>query len=79
MVTFNKNYSNDEITVHWKPDVCIHSGNCARRLLSVFNPRLKPWININGAPTDEIVKAVEGCPSGALSWSKKGEHEDSHQ
>lgn len=79
MVTFNKKYSNDEIAVHWKPDICIHSGNCARRLLSVFNPRLKPWINMNGAQTEEIVKAVEGCPSGALSWSRKVGDDDSGQ
>ena len=70
MVTFNKNYSNDEITVHWKPGICIHSGNCARQLLSVFNPRVKPGININGASTEQIITTVEGCPSGALSWSK---------
>lgn len=71
MVTFNKNYSNGEIIVHWKPEECVHSGNCARRLLSVFNPRLKPWINMEGAGTEEIIKTVEACPSGALSWSKE--------
>lgn len=70
MASFNKNYSNDEMTVHWKPDVCMHSGNCARRLSSVFNPRLKPWINMNGASSEDIIDAVQGCPSGALSWSK---------
>ena len=73
MVTYNKNYSNGEITVHWKPDACIHSGNCARQLLTVFNPRMKPWINIEGAATDEIIKAVDRCPSGALSWNKEKE------
>jgi uncharacterized Fe-S cluster protein YjdI len=71
MVTFNKQYSNGEISVHWKPELCIHSGHCARQLPSVFNPREKPWITIDGAGTDEIVRTVEGCPSGALSWSRK--------
>lgn len=71
MATFNKNYSNDEITVHWKPDVCIHSGNCARNLGRVFNPRTKPWVSMEGGTTNEIIAAVELCPSGALSWSRK--------
>ena len=71
MVTFNKNYSNDEITVHWNPDLCIHSGHCARNLSAVFDPRMKPWININGAPNELIMNTVEGCPSGALRWSRK--------
>jgi putative redox protein len=70
MVTFNKKYSNGDITVHWKPELCIHSGHCARQLSSVFNPREKPWINMNGEATEEIISTVEGCPSGVLSWSK---------
>ncbi len=69
MVTFNKEYTNGEITVHWKPEQCEHSGNCARRLLSVFNPRQRPWITMEGGTTEQIIQAVEGCPSGALSWS----------
>ena len=78
MVTFNKNYSNGEVTVHWKPDVCVHSGNCSRQLSSVFNTRLKPWINVEGAGTETIINAVEGCPSGALTWSnnKREIHEE---
>lgn len=71
MVTFNKHYSNGEIIVHWKPELCIHSGNCARRLSAVFDPRKKPWITMDGAPTGEIVQAVQGCPSGALSWEQE--------
>lgn len=71
MVTFNKHYSNGEITVHWKPEQCIHSGNCARQLIAVFNPRRKPWIDITGAGTREIIATVEGCPSGALTWERQ--------
>jgi uncharacterized Fe-S cluster protein YjdI len=63
-----KTYSNGEITVIWKPGVCIHSGKCVQGLGEVFNVSARPWINIGGASTDRIIKQVEQCPSGALSY-----------
>ena len=64
----DKRYSNDEITVVWKPGACIHSTNCWKSLIRVFNPKNRPWINMQGAGTEEIVAAVDKCPSGALSY-----------
>ncbi len=68
-----KQYSNGDITVTWKPDVCIHSTLCWRGLLSVFNPRNRPWIDMDGAGTEAIIAQVEKCPSGALSWHRNSE------
>jgi putative redox protein len=65
-----KRYTNGEITVIWKPDVCEHSGICARGLPSVFRPRLKPWIDLTPADSKTITDQVDRCPSGALSWFK---------
>jgi uncharacterized Fe-S cluster protein YjdI len=62
-----KRYTNGEVTVVWKPDICIHSGICARGLPEVFDPRKRPWVNIEGASTETIVAQVARCPSGALS------------
>ena len=62
----NKEYSNGEITVIWEPRKCIHSANCVNGLPSVFNTSKKPWINAEGASSDEIVAQVRKCPSGAL-------------
>ena len=61
-------YTNGEVTIVWKPDLCIHSGNCARGLPDVFKPREKPWIDANGASTEKIMEQVKKCPSGALSF-----------
>jgi uncharacterized Fe-S cluster protein YjdI len=63
-----RTYSNGEIRVIWRADVCIHSGVCVRGLPGVFRPGRRPWIDIGGAPSDRIVAQVEQCPSGALSW-----------
>lgn len=68
MVTFNKKYSNNEGTIHWNPERCIHSGHCARNLPAVFHPGATPWITIEGADTATIERVVSGCPSGALQW-----------
>lgn len=62
-----KEYSNDEITVLWKPQKCIHSGICLRGLPQVFDLKRKPWVDIKGASSEEIVKLVKDCPSKALS------------
>lgn len=69
-------YSNGEVTVIWKPGICIHSGNCARGLGSVFNPRVRPWINMSGATTEQIIAQVKQCPSGALGFFMNQEEPD---
>jgi uncharacterized Fe-S cluster protein YjdI len=66
-----KKYSNGEVTVVWKPSLCIHSTVCWKNttgLPTVFNPREKPWIKPDGGTTVQIVEQVEKCPSGALSF-----------
>jgi uncharacterized Fe-S cluster protein YjdI len=62
-----KRYSNGEVTVVWKPDLCVHSGICARGLPLVFNPRRVPWVEMQHSDTQTIVDQVQRCPSGALS------------
>jgi len=61
-------YSNDEVTIVWQPELCIHSGNCARGLPTVFKPKEKPWIKPEVATTENIIQQVKKCPSGALSY-----------
>lgn len=62
------NYTNGEVTVVWKPNVCIHATHCWKGLIEVFNPRERPWVKMDGASTEKIIEQVSKCPSGALSY-----------
>lgn len=63
-----KEYTNGEITVVWRPELCEHSGNCVKGLPEVFKPGERPWVHIDGAHTEKIRETVATCPSGALSY-----------
>jgi uncharacterized Fe-S cluster protein YjdI len=65
-----KQYSNGEITVYWNAELCIHSANCLIGMPRVFNSRKKPWINVTGADSKEVMKTVDSCPSRALTYLK---------
>ncbi|MDZ4713834.1 MAG: (4Fe-4S)-binding protein [Cytophagales bacterium] len=68
MKDITKKYSNGEVTVVWKPTLCIHSENCFHGLPEVFNPNQKPWITPDKSTTDKIIGQIKKCPSGALSY-----------
>lgn len=63
-----RKYRNDEITVYWKPNACVHASYCYRELIEVFDPGRRPWVDMSGAPTQKIIDTVNMCPTEALSW-----------
>lgn len=82
MAEITKKYSNSDITIVWKPSVCIHSTLCwkgEKGLRSVFNPSEKPWIKPEGALTSEIIERIKQCPSGALSFSYNNEEKGKNE
>lgn len=68
-----RHYSNGDITVVWDADRCKHSGICARGLSDVFNPKRRPWIELEHADSDTIAAQVDRCPSRALTWFRNAE------
>jgi putative redox protein len=66
-------YPNNEISVVWKPEICKHSGRCVTQLPGVFNLQGHPWVNMQGATTEEIIAQVNKCPTGALSIQRKSQ------
>jgi len=65
-----RSYTNDEITVLWRPELCIHSANCLVGLPGVFDSSERPWVNIRGASSKDIMKTIDTCPSRALLYFK---------
>ncbi|HBH22429.1 MAG TPA: hypothetical protein DDY13_03300 [Cytophagales bacterium] len=73
MKDVTKKYSNGEVTVLWKPGLCIHSEICFKGLPNVFKPKERPWIQMDGADPQTITDQVMQCPSGALSMKENQE------
>jgi uncharacterized Fe-S cluster protein YjdI len=76
MKDITKKYSNNEVTIVWKPSVCQHTGICFRGLPGVFDPRRRPWIITENATTEQIIDQVKKCPSGALSFYYNNSEEE---
>ncbi|MEM6524044.1 MAG: (4Fe-4S)-binding protein [Bacteroidota bacterium] len=72
-----KEYSNGELSIIWKPQLCIHAGECVKALPSVYKPNEKPWITAENATTQELKDQIAKCPSGALSYRMDNEDNNS--
>lgn len=68
MKNITKKYTTNELTVVWKPELCTHSAKCFHGLPRVFAPREKPWIKPEQTTSMELMKQIDLCPSGALSY-----------
>ena len=61
-------YKNDDITVTWDSEVCVHSEVCRNNLETVFNPDKRPWVNVDAETRERIMEVIDKCPSGALQY-----------
>jgi len=65
-------YVGQNITIHDNRGVCSHAGHCTDNLPAVFRMRTEPWIDPEAATVEEIIRVIEMCPSGALSYTIDG-------
>lgn len=65
-------YVGQQVTILDNRGTCQHSGFCTDRLPTVFHVKTEPFVTPSGGRMDEIIRAVRGCPSGALSYAMDG-------
>lgn len=75
MGEIKKEYTNGDLTVVWKPRLCIHSEICVKTLPEVYKPTEKPWIQPENASIAELKSQIDKCPSGALTYYQENESE----
>lgn len=63
-----KEYISEDLIVYWDAKECSHAGICWRELPQVFKPKERPWINIMAASPEDIIKAIDKCPTDALKY-----------
>ena len=68
-----KEYNREDLTIVWKPTLCIHAAECVKRLPKVYKPREKPWLSPENATVSELKTQIDACPSGALSYYHKNQ------
>ena len=62
----------DDLTIEFDAKICIHARRCVLGLPNVFKPGTKGgWILADQADTEALVRVIEACPSGALSYTRK--------
>lgn len=68
----SKDYSCNAITVHFNSYLCRHAEACIKNCPEVFNPKNRPWINVEGCDVEKLINTIKKCPSGALDYTLDG-------
>lgn len=66
-----KAYESDGVVIHFEARRCIHAAECVRGLPGVFDADRRPWIDATAGTVEDIVRTVELCPSGALTYERR--------
>lgn len=61
-----KRYHGKAVEVSFDGARCRHAAECLRGLPAVFDLSRRPWILPDAADSDEVVRVVALCPTGAL-------------
>ena len=59
-------YAARQFTILDNRGTCAHSGRCTDALPTVFRAGTEPFVAPAGGRADDILRAIQACPSGAL-------------
>lgn len=62
-----KIYQTEEVKILWNSEKCIHAAECIKGAPRVFNPKQRPWVQLENDTAENIRSTVANCPSGALT------------
>ena len=65
-------YEGRDVTVYFSKHLCSHAAECGKRLISVFDPSKKPWVQPDNGTVADIEAVARACPSGAIQTSAPG-------
>lgn len=61
-------YATEDLVVYWDARQCSHAGKCWQTLPQVFKPEERPWVLLDNAEPEEIIAAIDKCPTDALKY-----------
>jgi uncharacterized Fe-S cluster protein YjdI len=61
-----RHYTGEAVDVSFDPVPDRHAAECVRGLPAVFDTDRRPWILLDGADPENVVRVVARCPTGAL-------------
>ena len=71
-----QNYKGKEISIIFNRSICAGAGECVRNLPTVFKSgSSSEWIYPDNDKNENIIKTINGCPSGALSYTIQGKRD----
>ena len=50
--------ANEQISVSWEPEYCIHTANCLNAEPDVFDAMRRPWIKVDAATADRVAAGI---------------------
>lgn len=62
-------YTGEDISIFYNPRLCSHAAECVRRARHIFDPKKRPWVQLDQGSVEEVEAVVQACPSGALTIS----------
>ncbi len=63
-------YRGTALNVMYDKSRCIHAASCIRTLPRAFDPGSRPWVMPDNGSVEAVVRAVESCPTGALTYER---------